>query len=155
MHCGFRSRFRAPLQDFAFGTGLFSYSVTLLLLGAIYLADRVVRWRSWIAFRGPLVVIPWSTSGLPKYTPNSFLRRTRDRSRLSVCKEDYCDLVFWTHSPTFNAMSLLIDAATGFTGAVAVAVDCGLEDIEGGELAHVCRTVRARSTFRGRPPLRS
>jgi hypothetical protein len=104
----------------------------MLLLCAIYLTGRVVRWGSWIALRGPRVVIPWSTSGLPKYTPHSFLRRTRDRSRLSVCKEDYCDLVFWTHSPTFNAMSLLIDAATGFTGAVAVAVDCGLKEIGGG-----------------------
>ena len=102
-----------------------------MLLCAIDLAGRVVRFGSWIVFRGTQVIIPWSTSGLPKYAPHSYLRRTRDCSRLSFCQEDRCDLVFWTHSPTFNAMSLLIDAVTGFTGAVAVGVDCGLNEIGG------------------------
>ena len=94
-------------------------------------------------------------SGLPKYAPHSFLRRTRDASRLSVCNEDRCDLVFWTHSSTFNAMSLLIDAATGFTGAVAVGLDCGLKDMGGGALGDICRAVRTRCTFRSGSPLRS
>jgi len=85
----------------------------------------------WIAFRGKRVLIPWSTAGLPKYAPHSFLKRTRDASRLSVSNEDCCDLIFWTHPPNFNAMSLLIDAATGFTGAVAVGLDCGLQEMGG------------------------
>jgi hypothetical protein len=105
----------------------------MLLLCAIYLTGRVVRLGSWIAFRDTRVIIPWSTADLPKYAPHSFLRRTRDASRLSVCDEDCCDLVFWTHSPTFSAMSFLIDAATGFTGAVAVGLDCGLQEMGGGD----------------------
>jgi hypothetical protein len=103
--------------------------ILLLLLAAICLTARIVWFGLWIALRGTQVVIPWSISGLPEYAPLSFLGRTRDCSRLCVSNRDHCDLVFWTHPPTLNAMSLLIDAVTGFTGAVAVGVDCGLRAI--------------------------
>ncbi len=120
------------LQDFAFGNPDLGSAVILVLwLAAICLSARVVRFGLRLARRGTRVVIPWSTSGLPAYAPRSFLKRTRDGSRLSVCNADRCELVFWTHSPVLNPMSLLIDAATGFTGAVAVGVDCGLKAIDG------------------------
>jgi hypothetical protein len=98
-----------------------------VLLGG-FLAYQFLRFLVWTLRGGSRVVVPWNETHLPHLPVFAQRRRTRDGSFLSVREPDSCQLLLWKRPRGAIGLSpLLADAATGWTGIWAVAVDCSLE----------------------------
>jgi hypothetical protein len=73
------------------------------------------------------VVIPWGVKESPPASVFSQRSRTRRQAGLEVRDEGCCALVFCKRARRFRPDLILLDLATGNTGAIAVAADLTLE----------------------------
>lgn len=104
--------------------------VALLTLGIFVVAFvlfHFARLGMWIYRGGGSVIIPWTVTSPPPWSPFAHLRRTRDGSKFSVRNEGSCCLIFWKLPPRPGLGAFLGDAISGFAGICTVAADCSLE----------------------------